>query len=105
MMYRVNSEYDVKTILFLNREDNAGILCEDRNDGFYSEDPSPLKEFLDGYQRARKDGHPYEDIDDPQQVDLMNQFISTVDKIYTCGLEYSVSNMQIIKNALNTFGL
>ena len=104
-MFRVNSEFEIKTILFLNREDNAGIECEDRNDGFYSSQPEVLREFLDGYVKSRRDGFGYEDKEDPEQVQLMDDFISIVSEIYDRGLEYNTGAMEIILKAIQTFGL
>lgn len=104
-MFRVNSEFEINTILFLNREDNAGIECEDRNDGFYSSQPEVLREFLDGYVKSRKDGFGYEDPENPEEVKLMDDFISIVSEIYENGLEYNTGAMNIILKAIQTFGL
>lgn len=104
-MFRVNSEFEIKTILFLNREDNAGIECEDRNDGFYSSQPEVLGEFLDAYVKSRKDGFGYEDPENPEEVKLMDDFISIVSEIYENGLEYNTGAMNIILKAIQTFGL
>jgi hypothetical protein len=105
MLKRVNSEFDIKTILVLNKEDGAGILCEDRHDGFYAEQPEILREFLDGYVRSRKEGFGYEDRENPEEVELMDNFIMIVSDIYDNGREYCARDMMIIKEAIMTFGL
>ena len=104
-MFRVNSEFEIKTILFLNREDNAGIECEDRNDGFYASSPEVLGEFLDAYVGSRRDGFGYEDKEDPEQVKLMDDFIEIVSDLYENGREYNHVDMKIIEKAITTFGL
>ncbi len=104
-MFRVESEFEIKTILFLNREDNAGIECEDRHDGFYSSQPEVLREFLDGYVNSRKEGFGYEDPENPEEVKLMDDFISIVSEIYNYGMEYNTRAMEIILKAIQTFGL
>jgi hypothetical protein len=104
-MFRVNSEFNIKTILFLNREDNAGIECEDRHDGFYASSPETLGEFLDAYVNSRRDGFGYEDKEDPEQVQLMDDFIELVSDIYENGREYNSEDMKLIEKAIMTFGL
>lgn len=105
MLQRVNSEFEIKTILLLNKEDNAGILCEDRHDGFYAEQPEILGEFLDAYVRSRKEGFGYEDRENPEEVELMDKFIMIVSDIYDNGREYCADDMTIIREAIMTFGL
>jgi hypothetical protein len=102
---RVNSEFEIKTILFLNEEDGAGILCEDRHDGFYAEQPEVLGEFLDAYVKSRKEGFGYEDRENPEEVELMDNFIMIVSDIYDNGREYCVDDMKIIMDAIMIFGL
>jgi hypothetical protein len=102
---RVNSEFEIKTILLLNKEDCAGILCEDRDDGFYADQPEVLGEFLDAYVRSRKEGFGYEDRENPEEVELMDNFIMIVSDIYDNGREYCARDMMIIKEAIMTFGL
>ena len=103
-MCRVNSELQIKFILFLNKEDDAGIKCEDRNDGFYTED-NPIREFLDGYKRSREDGHPYEDVNNPEEVKMMDDFISIVERDLIGGLEYTSENFEKVLKAVEHFGL
>ena len=104
-MFRVNSEFEIKTILFLNNYDSAGIECEDRNDGFYASQPEVLGEFLDAYVKSRRDGFEYEDREDPEQVQLMDDFIEIVSDIYENGREYNANDMNTIIEAITTFGL
>ena len=104
-LQRVDSEFEIKTILFLNKTDNAGIICEDRNDGFYADQPEVLGEFLDAYVRSREEGFGYEDPEDPEQVELMDNFIRIVSDIYENGREYNSKDQQTIEKAIMTFGL
>jgi hypothetical protein len=104
-LQRVDSEFEIKTILLLNREDNAGIICEDRHDGFYAEQSEILGEFLDAYARSRKEGHGYEDRENPEEVKLMDNFIMIVSDIYENGREYCTNDMMIIEEAIMKFGL
>jgi hypothetical protein len=104
-LQRVDSEFEIKTILLLNREDNAGIICEDRHDGFYAEQPEILVEFLDAYVRSRKEGYGYEDRENPEEVKLMDNFIMIVSDIYENGREYCTNDMMIIEEAIMKFGL
>jgi hypothetical protein len=102
---RVNSEFEINTILLLNKEDGAGILCEDRHDGFYAEQPEVLGEFLDAYVKSRKEGFGYENRENPEEVKLMDNFIMIVSDIYDNGRDYCAEDMAIIMEAIMTFGL
>ena len=104
-LQRVDSEFEIKTILLLNREDNAGIICEDRHDGFYAEQSEILGEFLDAYVKSRKEGYGYEDRENPEEVKLMDNFIMIVSDIYENGREYCTNDMMIIEEAIMKFGL
>ena len=104
-LQRVDSEFEIKTILLLNKEDGAGILCEDRHDGFYAEQSEILGEFLDAYVKSRKEGFGYENRENPEEVELMDKFIMIVSDIYDNGREYCARDMKIIMEAIMTFGL
>jgi len=102
---RVDNEYQIKTILFLNDNFIAGIKCEDRHDGFYAESDDVLSEFLDGYKSARNNGTPYEDVDDPEQVKLMDSCIPLMEDVIDGNIEYTSSGQLLIQKAIMTFGL
>jgi hypothetical protein len=66
------------------------------------EDTHSLTEFVEGYENARKKGHPYESED---QVELMDDFLKIAKKDIDGSYEYKAEGCERVIEALTTFGL